>query len=99
MRRLASTYTVLPVGNMNHPPNAEAVSVFLTTVLPKLFELKWKGKQGFKFHVVASNIIPDSLKKLLTEHKTVVQLHSNLTPEQVGGEMICLVTVAQWCWN
>lgn len=74
---------ILFTGNMNHPPNMQAIEVLFEDILPELLKREWKGKKYFKVHIVASNFVSPKLRYLMNKNSDIAHLYHNLSLQQV----------------
>eukprot|EP00887_Chlorella_sp_A99_P006816 scaffold2.g6816.t1 len=75
---------LLFVGNMNHPPNWQAVHALLEQVLPHLLErLPAEAQADFMIHIVGANVVPPHVRALIEAHKQYVTFHGFLPDDEL----------------
>lgn len=77
------------IGNMNHPPNQQAVHVLLEDIFPAYMRTFGEtNNDDIRLHIVGSNIIPAEIEELFMKHKDFVSVHRNLPYHQVNESVI-----------
>jgi len=75
---------ILFVGNMNPPPNRQAVQHLIEEILPLLIEkLTREELQDFRVHVVGANVLGPELQKVLNAHTDTVVFHGYLSDDEL----------------